>query len=262
LKEVFMCKRLLDKNAIVTGAARGMGYAIANALHEEGARIAILDVDDKGVAEAARRLDKTGRRVIGRKVDVTDKGGVCALIQEVKNLWGGVDILVNNAGGALNTPYLLEEIAEKDWDLVVDVNLKGAFICSQAVIPEMVKQGGGAIVNISALAGHWRASLAGVQYTAAKAGVEGLTRQLAYDWGKHGIRVNAVAPTVTLTGERVQGLWEAKSEEEKKKVVSAIPLGRLGTMEEVASVVVFLASKESSYITGITLDVCGGRYLR
>ena len=257
-----MCKRLLDKNAIVTGAARGMGYAIANALYEEGARIAILDVDDKGVAEAARRLDKTGRRVIGRKVDVTDKNGVCALIQEVKSLWGGVDILVNNAGGALNTPYLLEEIAEKDWDLVVDVNLKGAFICSQAVIPEMVKQGGGAIVNISALAGHWRASLAGVQYTAAKAGVEGLTRQLAYDWGKHGIRVNAVAPTVTLTGERVQGLWEAKSEEEKKKVVSAIPLGRLGTMEEVASVVVFLASKESSYITGITIDVSGGRYLR
>jgi NAD(P)-dependent dehydrogenase (short-subunit alcohol dehydrogenase family) len=252
----------LDKNAIVTGAARGMGYAIANALYEEGARIAILDVDDKGVAEAAQRLDKTGRRAIGRKVDVTDKSGVRALIQEVKSLWGGVDILVNNAGGALNTPYILEEIAEKDWDLVVDVNLKGTFICSQAVIPEMVKQGGGAIVNISALAGHWRASLAGVQYTAAKAGVEGLTRQLAYDWGKHEIRVNAVAPTVTLTGERVQGLWEAKSEEEKKKVVSAIPLGRLGTMEEVASVVVFLASKESSYITGITIDVSGGRYLR
>jgi 3-oxoacyl-[acyl-carrier protein] reductase len=257
-----MCKRLLDKNAIVTGAARGMGFAIANALVEEGARIAVLDVDDKGVGEAANRLDKTGRRVIGRKVDVTDKGGVSALIQEVKKLWGGVDILVNNAGGALNTPYLLEEIAEKDWDLVVNVNLKGTFICSQAVIPEMVKQGGGAIVNMSALAGHWRASLAGVQYTAAKAGVEGLTRQLAYDWGKHGIRVNAVAPTVTLTGERVQGLWEAKSEEEKKKVVSAIPLGRLGTMEEVASVVVFLASKESSYITGITIDVSGGRYLR
>jgi 3-oxoacyl-[acyl-carrier protein] reductase len=257
-----MCKRLLDKSAVVTGAARGMGYAIAQALYEEGARVAILDVDDRGVAEAGQRLDKAGRRAIGRKVDVTDRVGVHKLIQEVKSLWGSIDILVNNAGGALNTPYLLEEISEKDWDLVVDVNLKGSFICSQAVIPEMVKQGGGVIVNISALAGHWRASLAGVQYTAAKAGVEGLTRQLAYDWGRHGIRVNAVAPTVTLTGERVQGLWEAKSEEEKKKVVSAIPLGRLGTMEEVGSVVVFLASKESSYITGITLDVSGGRYLR
>jgi 3-oxoacyl-[acyl-carrier protein] reductase len=257
-----MCKRLLDKNAVVTGAARGMGYAIAQALYDEGARVAILDVDEKGVAEASRRLDKAGGRVIGRKVNVTDKGGIRNLIEEVKRLWGSVDILVNNAGGALNTPHILEEISEKDWDLVVDVNLKGSFICSQAVIPEMVKQGDGVIVNISALAGHWRASLAGVQYTAAKAGVEGLTRQLAYDWGKHGIRVNAVAPTVTLTGERVQGLWEAKSEDEKKKVVSAIPLGRLGTMEEVASVVVFLVSKESSYITGITLDVSGGRYLR
>jgi NAD(P)-dependent dehydrogenase (short-subunit alcohol dehydrogenase family) len=257
-----MCKRLVDKNAIVTGAARGMGFAIAKALFEEGARVAVIDVDEKGVTEAARRLDHHGSRVIGRKVDVTDKAGVRGLIQEVKRLWGSVDLLVNNAGGALNTPYILEEIEEKHWDLVVDVNLKGSFVCSQAVIPEMVEQGGGVIVNISALAGHWRASLAGVQYTAAKAGVEGLTRQLAYDWGKQGIRVNAVAPTVTLTGERVQGLWEAKSEEEKKKVVSAIPLGRLGTMEEVASVVVFLASKESSYITGITLDVSGGRYLR
>lgn len=257
-----MCQRLIDKNAIVTGAGRGMGFAIAKALYEEGARVAIIDIDEKGVMEAAQKLDSTYGRVMGRKVDVTDKAGIHGFIEEVKRLWGRVDVLVNNAGGALNTPYILEEIEEKDWDLVVDVNLKGAFICSQAVIPEMAKQRGGAIVNISALAGHWRASLAGVQYTAAKAGVEGLTRQLAYDWGKYGIRVNAVAPTVTLTGERVQGLWEAKSEEEKKKVVSAIPLGRLGTMEEVASVVVFLASKESSYITGITLDVSGGRYLR
>jgi len=105
-----------------------------------------------------------------------------------------VNTVVNNAGGALNTPYVLDEIEEKDCNLVVDINLKGAFLCCQAVMPIMAKQGGGTIVNISALAGHWRASLAGVQYTPAKAGVEGLTRQLAYDRGKHGIRVNAVAP--------------------------------------------------------------------
>jgi len=259
---VTLCKRLLDKNAIVTGGARGMGFAIAKALYGEGARVAIIDIDDKGVAEAIKQLDSQHGRAIGRKVDVTNKTEVTGLVKEVKNLWGSIDILVNNAGGALNTPYILEEIEEKDWNLVVDVNLKGSFLCCQAVIPEMAEQGGGAIVNISALAAHWRASLAGVQYTAAKAGVEGLTRQLAYDWGKAGIRVNAVAPTVTLTGDRVQGLWEAKGEEEKKKVLSAIPLGRLGTMEEVASVVVFLASGESSYVTGITIDVSGGRYLR
>lgn len=257
-----MCQRLLNKNAIVTGAARGMGFAIAQALFREGARVAIIDIDGKGVEEAAQKLDKKNGRVVGKRVNVTNKDEVNDLIKEVKTLWGSLDILVNNAGGALNTPYLLEEIQEKDWDLVVDVNLKGTFLCCQASIPEMVKQGGGVIVNISALAAHWRASLAGVQYTAAKAGVEGLTRQLAYDWGKAGIRVNAVAPTVTLTGDRVQSLWDAKSEEEKKKVLSTIPLGRLGTPEEVASVVVFLTSEESSYITGITIDVSGGRYLR
>lgn len=257
-----MCKRLLDKNAIVTGAARGMGFAIAKALYQEGARVAIIDIDEKVVVDAAQQLDRICTRVIGKRVDVTNKSEVAGLVQEVKRLWGSVDILVNNAGGALNTPYVLEAIDEKDWKLVVDVNLKGTFLCCQAVIPEMVKQGSGAIVNISALAGHWRASLAGVQYVAAKAGVEGLTRQLAYDWGKCGIRVNAVAPTVTLTGDRVKGLWEAKGEEEKKKVLSDIPLGRLGTPEEVASVVVFLTSSESSYITGITIDVSGGRYLR
>jgi 3-oxoacyl-[acyl-carrier protein] reductase len=257
-----MCKRLLDRNAIVTGSGRGMGLAIARALYQEGARVVLIDIDEKSVTEAAQQLDGKYERVMGRKVDVTNKAEVARLVKEMKSLWGRVDILVNNAGGALNTPYALEEIAEKDWNLVVDVNLKGTFLCCQAVIPEMVKQGRGSIVNISALAGHWRASLAGVQYTAAKAGVEGLTRQLAYDWGKFGIRVNGVAPTVTLTGERVQGLWESKSEEEKKKVLSAIPLGRLGTPEEVASVVVFLASDESSYITGITIDVSGGRYLR
>jgi 3-oxoacyl-[acyl-carrier protein] reductase len=257
-----MGQRLYDKNAIVTGGARGMGFAIAKALYQEGARVAVLDVDGKGATEAAKQLDEKLDRVIGRKIDVTRSSDVRPSVQEMKRRWGSVDILVNNAGGALNTPYVLEEIQEKDWNLVVDVNLKGAFLCCQAVIPEMVKQGGGVIVNISALAGHWRASLAGVQYTAAKAGVEGLTRQLAYDWGKAGIRVNAVAPTVTMTGDRIQSLWNNKSEEEKKKVLSNIPLGRLGTPEEVASVVVFLASDESSYVTGITIDVSGGRYLR
>ena len=174
-----MCKRLLDRTAIVTGAARGMGFAIASALFQEGARVAILDVDEEGVVAAAKALDPTRSRVLGRKVDVTKKTDVAGFIKEMKDLWGKIDILVNNAGGALNTPYILEEIEDKDWNLVIDVNLKGAFLCCQAVIPEMARRGKGAIVNISALAGHWRASLAGVQYTAAKAGVEGLTRQLA-----------------------------------------------------------------------------------
>jgi NAD(P)-dependent dehydrogenase (short-subunit alcohol dehydrogenase family) len=239
-----------------------MGYAIARALYHEGARVVIVDIDAEAVTQAATSLDPDSARVMGRTVDVTSREQVQKLTREVTTAWGGIDVLVNNAGGALFTPHILEDIQEKDWNLVVDVNLKGAFLFCQAVIPVMEKRKRGAIVNISALAAHWRASLAGVQYTAAKAGVEGLTRQLAYDWGKFGIRVNAVAPTVTLTGDRVEALWNSKSEEEKNKVLSAIPLGRMSTPEEVASVVVFLACDESSYVTGITIDVCGGRYLR
>ncbi|RKX98696.1 MAG: short-chain dehydrogenase [Spirochaetes bacterium] len=257
-----MCNRLKDKIAIVTGSAQGMGYAIAHALLKEGASVLINDIDQERIDQAVKELKNDFQNVVGKKVDVTNKEEVEKMVKEVVDLWGGIDILVNNAGGALFTPHKLEEIKEKDWDLVLNVNLKGAFFCCQAVIPKMVEKGKGSIVNISALAAHWRASLAGVQYTAAKAGVEGLTRQLAYDWGPYGIRVNAVAPTVTITGKRVEELWQKKDEKEKERIISQIPLRRLSRPEEIASVVVFLASDESSYITGITIDVSGGRYLR
>lgn len=257
-----MPNRLENRIAIVTGAARGMGYAIAKALFQEGAKVAIVDIDEDAVKAAAQELDPEATSVIGRSVDVSNKSQVTEFVREVKSLWGQIDILVNNAGGALHTPHQLEDIEEKHWDLVVNVNLKGAFLFCQAVIPSMAERGKGSIINMSALAGHWRASLAGVQYTAAKAGLEGLNRQLAYDWGKAGIRVNAVAPTVTMTGHRIRSLWDSKSKSDQEKVLAAIPLGRLGTPEEVASVVVFLASDESGYITGITVDIAGGRYLR
>ena len=257
-----MDSRLEDRTAVVTGAAQGMGFAIATALFEAGAKVAIVDIAEEVVAKAVRKLDPKNERSMAAVADVTQKEQIQKFVKSMTDTWGSVDILVNNAGGALHTPNRLEEIEEKHWDLVVNVNLKGAFLFCQAVIPLMVEQGGGSIVNISALAAHWRASLAGVQYTAAKAGLEGLTRQLAYDWGKQGIRVNAVAPTVTLTGDRVRGLWEQKSEKEQQKVLSAIPLRRLSTPEEIASVVAFLASDDASYITGITVDVSGGRYLR
>ncbi len=255
-------KRLHDRVALVTGSAAGVGRALAEALLKEGAKVTLNDVNEGLLKGTFDELKGQGFPVHAINADISKREEVVAMKDEIIKHFGRIDILVNNAGGALNTPWKLEEIGEAHWNLVVDVNLKGAFFCCQAIIPEMVKQGGGAIVNISALAAHWRASLAGVQYTAAKAGVEGLTRQLAYDWGKAGIRVNAVAPTVTISGERVQSLWEGKSEEEKQKVLSAIPLGRLGTLEEIASVVVFLASDESSYVTGTTIDVSGGRYLR
>jgi NAD(P)-dependent dehydrogenase (short-subunit alcohol dehydrogenase family) len=240
-----------------------MGLAVAHACAREGAKIVITDINDETIEAAVAEVKKKeGGNAIGIKMDVTKKSEIERGVKHVLDLWGRIDLLVNNAGGALNTPYKLAEIEERHWDLVVNVNLKGAFLCCQQVIPAMLKQGKGAIVNMSALAGHWRASLAGVQYTAAKAGIEGLTRQLAYDFGPSGIRVNAVAPTVTMTGERIKSLWDEKGEEEKERIFSQIPLRRLSTMEEIGAGVVFLASDESSYITGITLDICGGRYLR
>lgn len=257
-----MADRLKNRTAIVTGGASGMGYAIAAALYNEGAIVGIADIDAAIIGEATKRLGADQTRVIGRVVDVSNKKQVIDFVGETENLWGHIDILINNAGGALHTPHKLNEIEEKHWDLVLDVNLKGAFFFCQAVIPSMAKHGKGAIVNMSALAGHWRASLAGVQYTAAKAGIEGLTRQLAYDWGGKGIRVNAIAPTVTMTGKRIADLWQEKEQDERQRVLAAIPLGRLGTMEDISSVVVFLASDESGYITGQTIDVSGGRYLR
>lgn len=255
-------KRLQDKVAIVTGSAQGMGFAIAKALSDEGAKIVISDISQKGIDQAVKELAETNPNVMGVVTDVTSKDDVRKMVQQVVEKWSSIDILVNNAGGALNTPHILTEIEEKDWDLVVNVNLKGSFFTCQAVIPEMAKKESGVIVNISALAAHYRASLAGVQYTAAKAGVEGLTRQLAYDWGPSGIRVNAVAPTVTMTGDRIKGLWENKSKEEREKTLSQIPLRRLSEPKEIAAAVVFLASEESSYISGTTIDVSGGRYLR
>jgi len=256
--------RLENRVAVVTGSAQGMGYYIAKSLGEEGAKIVITDINDEGINRAVEKLKKEidVNEVIGIKTDVSNKNDVINMVNIVMERFNKIDILVNNAGGALHTPNVLSEIEEKDWDLVMNVNLKGVFFCCQQVIPKMVQQKQGVIVNISALAAHWRASLAGVQYTAAKAGVEGLTRQMAYDWGPYGIRVNAVAPTVTMTGDRVKGLWDQKSEEEKKRILQQIPLRRLSKPEEIASVVVFLASDESSYITGITVDVSGGRYLR
>lgn len=255
-------KRLEGKVTLVTGSAQGMGYAIAAALALEGAKVAITDINEKQINDVVPTLTKQGLDVAGFQMDVTKKSEVSKCIQMVLAKWERLDILVNNAGGSLNTPHRLEEIEEHHWDLVVDVNLKGTFLCCQAVIPIMEQQGGGSIVNISALAGHWRASLAGVQYTAAKAGVEGLTRQLAYDWGPKGIRVNAIAPTVTITGERMMKLWSTKEIQEQKRLIEQIPLRRLSRPEEIAAAVVYLASEEASYITGITLDVSGGKYLR
>lgn len=253
--------RLEEKVAVITGSAGGLGKTIALTLAGEGAAIVVIDINQEEIDRTVNEIKTLSNKCIGFMCDISKQDQVEKTMKDVVKKWSSIDILVNNAGGALHTKVKFEEVTEKDWDTVMNVNLKGAFFCCKTVVPYMIKQGGGRIINISALAGRATASLAGIQYTSAKAGIGGLTRHLAKEMGKHNIYVNAVAPGITLSGERVEALWNEKSEEEKNKVLDSIPLGRLGKPEDVANVVLFLASDEASYITGATIDSNGGRWM-
>ena len=252
--------KLKDKVTIITGGAGGLGLTYCKAFLKEGAKVVVNDVSKELVDRTVSELAPLGR-VVGKVADVCQKSTVENMVFFVADHFGRLDILVNNAGGSLLTPHKVEEIDETSWDKVMDVNLKGAFLCSQAAVKQFRKQGGGGkIVNVSALAGRWLGSLAGCHYTSAKAGVIGLTRHLAYELGPEGIYVNAVAPTITLASQRTIDLWNARTEEYREKIISEIPLRRLSFPEEIAAAVIFLCSDEASYLTGVTLDVNGGRF--
>jgi NAD(P)-dependent dehydrogenase (short-subunit alcohol dehydrogenase family) len=252
--------RLKDRVAMVTGASGGLGKHFCKALLSEGAKVGVTDIAQDMVDDAVASMDASGA-AIGAVVDVCQKKTIEAAVSKLVEEFGRLDILVNVAGGALHTPPKFEDIDEASWDKVVDVNLKGTFLCSQVAVEQFRKQGeGGKIVNISALAGRWLGSLAGCHYTAAKAGVIGLTRHLAHELGPEGIYVNSIAPTITLASQRTIDLWNGRSDAYKEKVLSQIPLRRLSTPDEVAAGVIFLCSDEASYMTGVTLDINGGRF--
>jgi len=253
--------RLRNKIALITGAARGIGAAIAEALAKEEADIIVNDINIDGVGEVKKEIESLGREFMVIKSDVSDSKQVNEMVDKIIDVFGQIDILVNNAGGSLGTPYLLEDVTEEEWDKVIDVNLKGAFLCSKIVAEFMKKQRSGKIVNLSSKAGKYGGDIAGPQYVSAKAGISGLTRQLAKELGPYGINVNAIAPGLVLT-ERVKKMWETrKTKKEREEMLRAIALRRASTVEEQANVVVFLCSDEASYITGTTIDVNGGWYM-
>lgn len=256
--------RLKDKAALVTGSAKGIGKAIAVALAREGCNVVVNDVDVEPMEGVVQEIQKMGRRAISIVADVRDREQVYKMVEKCVETFGKIDILVNNAGGTMGTPTklppkLLGEVTDDTWELVLDVNLRGTFLCTQAAVKYMKEQKSGKIVNISSMGGRIGDLCTSPHYSAAKAGVLGLMRHVAKEVGRYGINVNSICPGFIISGPRIEKLWQDRRETGRAdEILEQIALKRTGKPEEIASVAVFLCSEESSYMTGTTLDVHGG----
>lgn len=238
--------------AIVTGAGRGIGRAIAQKLAKAGARVVVSDIQDKNAQNTAKMLDEKFGPSIACRVDVSDERSVEFLIEKTVRAFGQVDFMVNNAGIMFRTRIL--DLSAEEWEQVIKVNLTGPFLCVKAVLPEMKKKRFGRIINISSSAGRSVSTLGGVHYTASKAGLLGLTRAVAKEVAPFGITVNAVCPGLIETGM----VRKTTSKKELEGFIESFPIQRTGKPEEVGDLVVFLCSDKASYITGASLDINGG----
>ncbi len=242
---------LADKNILVTGGARGLGEACARTLSEAGGRVAIADIDFEGACAAASRLE--GARAY--RCDFGHPDDISELHQQVRrDMPAGIDILINNAGVIAYTKEL--KIDLKDWNRLIDVNLTGVYWTCREFSEDMQAKRCGKIINLSSLAARIGGIDVGVHYTVSKAGIIGLTRDLAKKLGPFGVNVNAVAPGIMLTGPVKQQIGGREDD-----YIAKIPLGRLGQPEDVANVILFLSSHLSDYMTGCVLDVNGGMYM-
>jgi NAD(P)-dependent dehydrogenase (short-subunit alcohol dehydrogenase family) len=244
--------RLLGKRAIVTGGARGIGHGVATRFLQEGANVVVIDRNETDLQASSVEWKKAGYEVVVLACDLSDRKRLEEVAFEAISIWNGVDILINNAGIAFREPFL--GISQEHWDAVLDVNLNSMFRLSQIVAQKMVDQNtGGSIVNMSSKNGILASSML-AHYNVSKAGVILLTQSMAVELAKNGIRVNAVSPGLIDTPlDR-----ELKLKENLPDMSTRTPMGRLGTIEEVANVFLFLASEESSYVTGATIVVDGG----
>lgn len=241
--------------AIVTGAAQGIGRAVAIALARDGCRVALVDIQGEQVDTVAAEIRSQGLVAKAWRCDVASKGQVEDMAAGVVETFGGIHILINNAALLYRTPF--EELPEEEWDRVLAVNLKGSFLCAQAVLPHMRAAGWGRIIQMSSDAGEAGAQIAGAHYAVSKAGQINLTRSLAPRVAAEGITVNTVAPAAIDTPQ-MQALEPELIELQKQ----SIPVRRIGRPEEVADLVVFLCSDRASFITGATVDINGGSLIR
>ncbi len=244
---------LIGKIALVTGAAQGIGRDIALALATDGADVAICDVNLDAAHKTAGDIEAKGRKSLALKANVAASADVIAMIDQVVEKFGRIDILVNNAG--ITRDGLILRMKDEDWDLVLSINLKGSFLCTKAALKYMSKQRGGTIINIASIVGAM-GNAGQANYVASKAGLIGLTKTIAREYANRGITANAVAPGFIDTA-----MTQALSENVRQELAKQIPMGKLGTPEDVANAVRFLASPWASYITGQVIHVNGGMYM-
>ncbi len=245
-----------DKVVLVTGAGRGIGKAIALAFATGGARVAVNDINPDSCEATANEINAIGGEAIACHADVCNKLAVQTMLIDIEDRWQQIDVLINNAGVEPHKPIL--EMDEWDWNRTIDVNLKGAFICSQSVGRMMVKQGSGVIVNIASIAGRAAGLRDRAAYVASKTGLIGFTKECAREFAAHNIRVNAVCPGVIIT-EMTAHLRQ--NEAQMKKWLEDIPLDRLGDPDDVTGLVLFLCSGAARYITGQAINVDGGKVM-
>jgi 3-oxoacyl-[acyl-carrier protein] reductase len=245
--------KLTGKVALVTGAAQGIGKAVALLLARNGADIVVSDINLEKAEETAKEIRSIGQKAMAVRVDVANWNDVERMVEGTLEKLAKIDILVNNAG--ITRDKLILRMTEEDWDAVLSVNLKGTFNCTKAVVRHMAKQRSGKIVNIASVVGEM-GNAGQANYSASKAGVIGLTKTIAREYAQRGINVNAVAPGYIETP-----MTEALPEKAKEELKKLIPMERLGKPEDVAEAVLFLASEESSYVTGQVLNVNGGIYM-